>query len=124
MTADEIFKWIFGVLSTCLAAVVAWLAGSTIKNREQLISQAGKIERLEADIVALKASQITEDCVREVIDEALEKRDKLAEQRRGEWHRLNILETGEKVREELNKLIPRLLEELDRSRTHANVRKA
>lgn len=57
--------------------------------------------RLEARVDRLEADKVTVECVREVIEEALDKRELAAEKRREERAKRYELQTRETVREEI-----------------------
>jgi hypothetical protein len=103
---------IFKVLMAVVTGVVAWLARRVVDDREEIVVLKGKFETLEAKHEEVKKDQITQECVREVVEEALERRDKQAEVRRAEWDRRFSLEVKAAVQEELDKLTPKLIREI------------
>lgn len=112
MTNDELFKWIFGLLTTGLSLVVGFLASSVIGSREKLIMQGVKLETLEASMKELKENLITEDCVSKVIEAAFDKRDAKNQERRKEWDETRRIQTKEAVREEVAAAIPKIVQEV------------
>lgn len=105
MTADEVIKGVVGLVLTAIGGVVSWLVKRVLDDREEIIMLKSKVEHLDKE-------KITQECVREVVEEALEKRDKQAEERRKEWDRRQHLEIRQAVSEEIDKLVPRLVREV------------
>jgi hypothetical protein len=88
---SDALKVIAGFLGTVVIAVVSWLVKTTLGNREESILFSQKLKQLEAEVDDLKKNQVTTECVREVIDEALAKRDKIGQERRIEFDGEEIL---------------------------------
>ena len=112
MTADDAVKATFGAALAALFAAVTWLVNTVLGGEKKLLLLEAKVAIQEARVAEIKAGQVTVECVREVIEEALEKRDKIAEQRREEWGKTRQLETKAAIQEELDKLVPRLAREI------------
>lgn len=112
MTADDIVKGVFGVLITGISGFLAWALKLTLGNREDLLQAQARLKSLEDTLAEVKKDRVTVECVREVISEELDKRDKVADQRRDEWEKRRKLETREVVAEELDRLVPRLANEI------------
>lgn len=105
MTFDDLFKGVVGLAFTGTAAISSWLLRTVLKDHQTVMLLEAKVANLEKD-------QITTDCVREVVEEALDKRDKIAELRRVEWDRRHSLEIKQAVSEELEKLTPKIIREV------------
>lgn len=118
MTLDDAFKSVFGALLTGLLAAVAWLTSKVLTNREESVKQKEQI----ADLEEKASKQLTPEDVRQVIESALAKRDKAAEERRSHWDRLLTLQIRESVmtgirecqsmtKQELELMVPRIVRE-------------
>ncbi len=118
MSGDEILKVVFGVILTAIVAAVGWLVNKVLTNREG-------VKVLEVKVEGLEKEQLTQECVRIVIDESLKKRDLIAQERREVWDeklttqiKLAVMEgvneCQAQTREELDKLIPRIIDEVFR----------
>jgi IS4 transposase len=106
-TVDDSTLWekILTGMIAIIGGVATWLARRVIQDREELIMLKGRVENLEKD-------RITQECVREVIESVLEKRDKVAEERRKEWDRRQSLEIKQAVHDEIEKLTPKIINEV------------
>jgi len=112
MTGEDVAKAVVGTLLGGLIAAVTWLANTVLGNRERALVQAKEVEALQVRVATLEASQITTECVREVIEEALRKRDLQHDKRREEWDRLQRFEIAQAVRDEFERAVPKILREL------------
>jgi hypothetical protein len=120
MSGDDLLKGLFGLLITTVVAVVGWLVRTVLTTERSLMLTNEAAKTLRAEVDHLKSSQITTECVREVIDEALTKRDQLGLERRAEWERRFTLEVRQAIHDEVSKLIreelERVWQEIRRSR--------
>jgi hypothetical protein len=112
VTGEDFAKGFVGILFAGLLGAVSWLLGTVLGHRDSITKLTMKVETLEADMKKAKEEQVTRECVREEIENALEKRDKLAETKRMEYARLRKLETKEIIDEKLEQLIPRIAHEI------------
>lgn len=112
MTWDDIMKAIIASVLALIVGAISWLVSSVLSVRERFLEVKGRLDKAEADVASLSSRQITVENVRDVIEEALTKRDKEYEKRRAEWDKLRQLEVREAVRDELEKNIPRLVREI------------
>lgn len=112
MTINNVGDALFGLILSVLVAIAAWLILKVIKLREDLIEMRGEVKALQVKVTALEASQITTECVREVIEAALEKRDKLNAERRIEWDKIRKNETEKLFRDEMIKAVPMIVHQL------------
>jgi len=112
MTGEDVAKAVVGTLLGGLIAAVTWLANTVLGNRERALVQAKEVEALQVRVATLETSQITTECVREVIEEALSKRDLQHDKRREEWDRLQRFEIAQAVRDEFERAVPKILREL------------
>lgn len=83
-----VLKWGLSVLTTIVAGVV----GIVLRNHV-------KVARLEERVKDLEEASLTKEDVREVIESALAKRDKIATERRQEWEKRLPLEIRTAVTE-------------------------
>lgn len=109
MSDDSIFKWIFGGLSSALGIVVVFLSRLVVRNREDNVKQTGKLNELEKQIAKtetelqkVKADQLTQESVREVIEAVLDRRDRDNAERRKQWDTLQALQIKQAVMEGVN----------------------
>jgi uncharacterized protein YlxW (UPF0749 family) len=112
MTADDAIKSTLAALLAGLVAAVTWLVSTVLGGKEKIVLLEARLKSQEDRVEEIRREQVTVECVREVIEEALEKRDKVAEQRREEWAKTRQLETKAVIQEELDKLVPRLAREI------------
>lgn len=108
MTLEDAAKAIGGILLSVLSAITGWLFKRVLDDREDLILLKSKVEGLEKD----QAAQVTQECVREAVEEALDRRDKQAAERRVEWDRRQALEIKQAVGEEMEKMMPKIIREV------------
>src|SRR5690606_20563179 len=99
MTLDDAIKGTFGALLTALTGVAGWLATAVSTNKTELAAAKVKIAGLEAEAISLRAQlaavdarQLTREDLRGAIEEALDRRDRQALERRGDWDRRLALE--------------------------------
>lgn len=130
MTSDEALKTIFGSLLTALGVMVSWLARSVLGSREALIVARDRLDYLEEEMRATKATRLTQESVREVVEEALAHRDVESERRRADRDKRLALELRQAVlqganecqrqtREEMERMVPRIVREvLSQTRRH------
>lgn len=110
---DGLVKVAFGLVSLGLVGAVKLLWNTVSVNRDavrDLRRESATREQhlaLEARVSRLEDDKVTTDCVREVIEEALEKREREAEKRREERAKRYELQTRETVREEITKAFNR-----------------
>lgn len=97
MTLDEVVKGaVLGLLGLLGTAVTA-LMGLVFKNWSGVAEGKIKIKALESDVEDLKDSQLTKEDVREVVDAALERRDKQNALRRIDWEKRLSLQIKQAV---------------------------
>lgn len=113
MTADDFLKALFGAVLTAVMAVLAWVVKRTIDSREETLVTEGRVKFLEVEMADLKKTQITTECVRDVIEEVLDRRDAASLLRREEQIKLHQLEMRHVISEELEKAIPRIVREIE-----------
>ena len=128
MNVDDALKVTFGSLIAALIAAVAKLFDRVRTNREDNVAQAERI----ADLQVKVDGQLTTEQVRAVIDDALNKRDVIAAERRQQWDDLLTFKIRQAVmdgvqqcqlqtKQELEELVPRIirrtLEETGKHRT-------
>lgn len=115
MNDDGLKTTILGFVLTTLAGAVGWLIRRVLGNREEIV-------QLKAEVARLKESQISVECVREVIEDALSKRDAVAIERRAQWdERLTlkiqqavsqgVQECQDRTKAELERMVPRIVRE-------------
>lgn len=108
MTGDDVIKLMVAPLITIIGAAIAWLIAAVLNCRERLVALEGKVIKLEGDI----AQQVTVECVREAIKEALVEWDKQRDALNQEAEKRRQLEVREAVRDEIARTIPLLAKEL------------
>lgn len=111
MSFDDFLRFFFGGLLALLTPVIFWVVRTVLDTREHVLLLVVRTTRLEADVMDQAKKQLTTDNVREVIDAALEKRDKIYEARRVEWDRTRILEIKSVVKEEVDRVVESLRRE-------------
>lgn len=99
MTIDNLTKTVFGALLGFLTAVMTWMVRSTSRNRETSLVNKMKQEALEKRVGDLEEKALTKESVREVIENALAKRDAIAVERRAEWNEHLALQLKQAVAE-------------------------
>lgn len=123
MTQDDAIKAIFGVVLASLTAAVGWIVNKVLKNREDNVQQASKLEELEGRLISMENKQLTKEDIREVIQGALSARDQSNLERRKEWNETLTLRIEKAVHEGVNQchqntkkeielMVPRLMKEL------------
>lgn len=108
---DDVFKIGLGAVVTGIGGVVSWLVKGNLSNRETAIVTEQRLKALEDAMQEAKKSQITREEVREEIDDALLRRDKVNVERRSEWEKRLNLEIRESVRQEVKKGVDQLVTE-------------
>lgn len=123
MTLEEVTKAAVGTLVAALGAVTGWLARVVVGNRAALIESQAKVATLEAKVASLESRQLTREDLRAAIEDALNRRDDQARERRGEWDRRLALEIRQAVTEsvvecqrltraEIEQMVPRIVREV------------
>jgi hypothetical protein len=122
LTRDDILKSLLasflGVLGVAMVAIVRKVFG----NSEELLKTEARVDMSEDALERLEKNQLTRESVREAIDEALDRRDKAAVERKKEYDRIRLLElkkamleVAEKkqkdTREQLERMVPRVVRE-------------
>lgn len=108
MTGEDAFKAVITAIIGLVSAAVSWLVKRVLDDREEIVV-------LKEEVKSLKKTadgQITQECVREVIEKALDKRDEQAAARRIEWDKRLSLEVKQAVQEEVERLTPKLVREV------------
>lgn len=119
INVEGIFKSAIGLVLTGIAAVVGWLIHSTMKHDKKDELQDAEIKRLKEDLDEFKKGRVTVEQIREMLDEALERRDQKVVERRAEYEHLHAAQLKNMIQEEFERVIPRFLREL---RGHSNRR--
>lgn len=108
---------LISIVLTCIIGImlppIAWLIHTVLTSRERLSTLEHAVARATEDIAEVKSNAITQDKVRDVINDALDRRDRIHEARRLEWDRRLGLEVKDIVSQELEKHLPRLARDLD-----------
>ena len=112
MTADDAIKAVFAALLAGLLGAVTWVVRNVLGVKEKVLLLEVRIKAQEDRVDEIKASQVTVECVREVIEEVLDRRDVSANERRAEWDRRHRLEIEAVVSDKLDSLVPRLAREI------------
>lgn len=108
MTLDDVTNTILGLV----AAAVTWLGRAVLSNRDRLTQAEGHRAALEDRLKELSDTQLTQESVREVLEAALERRDKTAFERRQEHDRRLALEIKQTVNEEIDRMIPKIVRDV------------
>ncbi len=107
MSDDGIKTTILSAVLAALTGAIGWLVTKVLGNEKDLVKQDARLGAVECDVAELKDGQLTQDCVRDVVDNALERRDRIAEERRREWDRRLALEIRAAVHEEVERATAR-----------------
>lgn len=118
MTISSVGDALLAALLAALMAITGWLLRTVLNDRERILVLETVVKVQDEKVKKLETEAVTVECVREVIESALEKRDKQYEARRAEWDRTRRLEIKEALHEEIELLIPRLLREMNGIRTN------
>jgi|GEM_PF-5019133 len=121
--SDEFKNTILGVVLTAIIGAVTGLFKKVGANSEKVTGQGKDIEALRAQLVAVEARSISVECVREVIEESLTKRDVQAADRREQWDEnltlrieravvAGVRECQELTKAELERMVPRIVHEV------------
>lgn len=112
MTADDILKTVFTAVVGILTAAVGWLVRSVLIAKETILLHDARLHKMEGEIAELKKEALTVECIREVVEGALDRRDGQAAERRVEWDKMHTLEIRQVVADELERMLPRIIREL------------
>lgn len=112
MTADDLLKTCLSVVLAAVSAVVAWLVKTTLGTRDDALRLGEKVRVLEHAVEELKKEALTVECIREVVEGALDRRDDALAERRIEWDKMHTLEIRQVVADELERMLPRIIREL------------
>jgi len=85
LNADDALKAVFGAVLAAILAIVTWLVKTVIGNREAAIVGRERTAVIEDRLSRCQGDKTTKEDVREVIEDALTKRDVRAAERRAEW---------------------------------------
>lgn len=110
---------IAGVVLTAMVTAIGWVIARVLANRESIVKLETRIDDLGKDVSA----QLTQECVRDVIEVALSKRDQANEERRGQWDENLSLKIEQAVfkgtkecqsqtRADLELIVPRIVREV------------
>ena len=119
MTGDDIVKTLFGAALTILTGLVGWVLAKVFGSEKAIVelkkdTEVASVERrrLEKEIQDLEDKQLTQECVRRALDEALDRRDIQAMQRRQEWDERLSLQIQHVTGEQIERLVPRIVKEV------------
>lgn len=108
-TVTNVGDAFFGLALTAIGVVVAWVLRTSISTKERVLVLEGENKALQEKVRTMDKERVTVECVREVIEGALDKRDKAHEKRRAEWDKLRRLEIAEALQTEMGKVLPQLV---------------
>lgn len=111
---DSVLKLFFGIVQAAIVGVGVWLIKSTLGNRESVVELKKDMKALEDKVEELVKHQVTPESVRESMERALEKQEKVNEQRRVERSKIFKLETRQTIVEEIERIGPKIAREVVR----------
>ena len=112
MTVDDGLKAAFASVLGVLIGAVGWLVSRVMGNREASLLHTQEIAQVKVDVALLKKEALTQETVRQVVEAALDRRDRQNNEKRMEWDRRTQLEIKATVREEVEKMLPRFVKEI------------
>lgn len=118
VTLGGVVMAIIGVCLTGVTGGLSWLILKVLGQGETIVKLETKIESLQNKLEEVTKSALTQECVTEAIEKALDKRDRVADDRRREWDKRTSMEIKLTVQEEMNKTKAEIVKEV-RSATGA-----
>lgn len=112
MTGDDVVKAIMGLIMVLMGGAITWLVASVLSCREKNLEFNARLNNAEVGVTAIRVSQLTAETVRKVMEDALEKRDKVHEARRPELEKLLNFEIDKSVRRAVEESIVRIVREV------------
>lgn len=121
--SEDFKNTVLGVVLATLVGAVAGLFKKVNSNGEAVLLHAAKLEALQIEVKRLDVAQVTQECVREVIEESLTKRDAAAQERREQWDEnltlriekavvAGVRECQALTKAELERMVPRIVREV------------
>lgn len=108
MDTVHILEAVAGVLLGLVTTVTGFLVRIVFKNKDDLSDLKTRLAVVES---ATK-DPVTVECVREVISQVFDQRDKIDADRRAEWDTRTSLQIRQAVHEEIERSVPRIVREV------------
>lgn len=122
-TVDAFARGFLAVVFAMFSALGGWLWARVNRNHDARIKHGERLDKLDSRVEETRAQvrdavrdladkAVTPECVREVIDEALDRRDRVHDTRRAELERVRQLEVRAEVAAAIDAAVPKIAREV------------